>query len=341
MNEHPSLETATSGSIRFNTDSSKLEIYNGEAWWEIDSTSPEQQTGGGRGLFGGGCTSPGGTDDRHVNTIDIINIATTGNATNFGDLYERRDFVNSFASRTRGFWAGGADPGTVGKNELDFVTIASEGNATDFGNLQSSARTAGGISDRTRGIIPNAGGGNVIEYITMSTTGGIIDFGFTSTTAVSAGAVSSPTRGVMGGGDSPAYTNVIQYLTISTLGNTADFGDLTQIRGYLCGASSATRGLFAGGITPTPSPARVNTIDFITIASLGDAIDFGDLAEASRGIGGVSDCKRAVFANGDPGFSGDIDFVTIATTGNGIDFGDQFQTRRGMGGCSNAHGGLG
>ena len=54
MNEHPSLETATSGSIRFNTDSSKLEIYNGEAWFEIDSTSPEQQTGGTRGLFGGG-----------------------------------------------------------------------------------------------------------------------------------------------------------------------------------------------------------------------------------------------------------------------------------------------
>ena len=46
MNEHPSLETATSGSIRFNTDSSKLEIYNGEAWWDIDATSQESQTGG-------------------------------------------------------------------------------------------------------------------------------------------------------------------------------------------------------------------------------------------------------------------------------------------------------
>ena len=39
------------GSIRFNTDSSKLEIYNGEQWWEIDSTSPELQTGGTRGLY--------------------------------------------------------------------------------------------------------------------------------------------------------------------------------------------------------------------------------------------------------------------------------------------------
>ena len=48
--------TVPAGSIRFNTDSSKLEIYNGEAWWEIDATSPELQTGGTRGLVAGGYT---------------------------------------------------------------------------------------------------------------------------------------------------------------------------------------------------------------------------------------------------------------------------------------------
>ena len=40
-NEYPSLDTAPAGSIRFNTDSNKLEIYNGEQWWNIDATSPE------------------------------------------------------------------------------------------------------------------------------------------------------------------------------------------------------------------------------------------------------------------------------------------------------------
>ena len=40
MKEYQVIGNATSGSIRFNTDSSKLEIYNGEAWWEIDATSP-------------------------------------------------------------------------------------------------------------------------------------------------------------------------------------------------------------------------------------------------------------------------------------------------------------
>ena len=44
--------TVPSGSIRFNTDSLKLEIYNGEAWFEINATSPELHTGGTRGVFG-------------------------------------------------------------------------------------------------------------------------------------------------------------------------------------------------------------------------------------------------------------------------------------------------
>ncbi len=44
MKEYQAIGNAASGSIRFNTDSSKLEIYNGEAWWEIDATSPEEQT---------------------------------------------------------------------------------------------------------------------------------------------------------------------------------------------------------------------------------------------------------------------------------------------------------
>ena len=51
--EQASRDTAPAGSIRFNTDSSKLEIYNGEQWWDIDATSPEFETGTTRGLFGG------------------------------------------------------------------------------------------------------------------------------------------------------------------------------------------------------------------------------------------------------------------------------------------------
>ena len=69
--EYQAIGNPPAGSIRFNTDSSKMEIYNGEAWWEIDATSPFLQTGGTRGLFGGGET-PSLTD-----RIDFINVDTT------------------------------------------------------------------------------------------------------------------------------------------------------------------------------------------------------------------------------------------------------------------------
>ena len=42
------------GALRFNSDSGKLEYYNGEAWWQIDNFSADNATGGARGVFGGG-----------------------------------------------------------------------------------------------------------------------------------------------------------------------------------------------------------------------------------------------------------------------------------------------
>ena len=101
--EYPSLDTAPAGSIRFNTDSSRMEIYNGEQWWNIDSTSPNEQTGGTRALSMGGAT-PSGT----INTIEFANIDTTGNFADFGDLTAARNEGKSCASRTRAIFAGGA-----------------------------------------------------------------------------------------------------------------------------------------------------------------------------------------------------------------------------------------
>ena len=81
MIEHPSLDTPTSGSIRFNTDTSRLELYRGNEWVEIDSTSPEEQIGGARALFGGGATP---SDE--VDTIDFVNIASTTSLSPFTTL---------------------------------------------------------------------------------------------------------------------------------------------------------------------------------------------------------------------------------------------------------------
>ena len=60
--------------------------------------------------------------------------------------------------------------------------------------------------------------------------------------------------------------------------------------------SGATRGVVAGGATPS----KVNTIDFITIETAGNAADFGDLTQARTygAIGQAGSFTRAIFAGG-------------------------------------------
>ena len=51
-------------------------------------------------------------------------------------------------------------------------------------------------------------------------------------------------------------------------------------------ASTEIRGVFYGGNT---GPANVNTIDYVTIASTGNAADFGDAVAAGGRQDGLSD----------------------------------------------------
>ena len=70
---------------------------------------------------------------------------------------------------------------------------------------------------------------------------------------------------------------------MTTLGNTTDFGDLTAARGQsFAGMSSPIRGVFGDSI-----PAG-NTMDYVTIATQGNAVDFGDALVASGNRGGTS-----------------------------------------------------
>ena len=87
-------------------------------------------------------------------------------------------------------------------------------------------------------------------------------------------------------------TNIIDYITIASTGNATDFGDSTQSRYLSTGASSPTRATFAGGFAygndggGTAINGTVNIIDAVTIASTGNATDFGDLTSAENTAGG-------------------------------------------------------
>ena len=129
-------------------------------------------------------------------------------------------------------------------------------------------------------------------------------------------------RGVFGGGY--PYNNIMEYITIATTGNVTDFGDLTHSNSnYIGSYSGGGIGCYFGG-THGSAPTDSNVIQYITIASVGNAIDFGDLTTTLYGGGGLSDGSRGVkFGGGSPANGSNvIDYVTIATPGNAIDFGD-------------------
>jgi hypothetical protein len=325
------------GALRFNTDSNKLELFDGNQWTEIVATSPEAQTGGTRGINSN--ANPGNA------TIEYINIDSTGNAIDFGDRTVGAEAgQNACSSRTRALIGGGEVPGG-NTNVIDYVTIATTGNAQDFGDL-TVGRGAGpaSVSNSTRGIW--AGGRtptaqDIIDYITIAQTGNAIDFGNLSAARIWMTGCGSQTRGLFIGGGEPGYVNTIEHITISTLGNAADFGDTTYAAQVMSSASNSIRGIVSGGQAVSgPTTVSVDNINYMTIATLGDAIDFGDLTNIKRGAGGMSSKTRAVFAAGsDPAASTIIDYVQIMSTGNAIDFGDATNTRF-SGGTSNGHGGL-
>jgi len=95
------------------------------------------------------------------------------------------------------------------------------------------------------------------------------------------------------------------------------------------------RGIFGGGRVSS----RVNTIDYVSIASTGDAQDFGDLTLARQiSPSLISSSTRTVFAAGlsaSVTYAITIDYVTIASTGNATDFGDLSVGRYNAAACSN------
>ena len=291
-------------------------------------TGPTEQRGRGRGVFGGGGTSP-----LSSNTIDYVQISTQGNAIDFGDLTQARRMPSSCSSSTRGLWGGGYDPTSY--NIIDYITIATTSNALDFGDLTAARLGLTACSNSTRGLFAAGFSSNIIDYVTIASTGNAIDFGDVVNLSTNQPAsCSSSTRGVFAGGTSPT-TNVIEYVTILTTGNALDFGDLTVDRGGSpSGCSSPIRGIFAGGAAPS------SLIDYITIASTGNTITFGNLTVARRNSAGCSNSIRGVFGGSDNPSSNTIDFITIASTGNAQDFGD-LTSNRGGAACSDSHGGLG
>ena len=125
-------------------------------------------------------------------------------------------------------------------------------------------------------------------------------------------------RALYGGGFNPGYSTLIQQFQIESSGNSTDFGDLSVARGEMGAIATPTRMVFLAG----NAPANGDKMDFVTIASQGNAANFGDFSgttQRSTGVGG--NATRGVFTEGTVDING-MEYITPSSTGNTITFGD-------------------
>ena len=344
------------GSIRYNYDTKNLEYYRGHTigWSQFELIDPElgggtgSNTGAGtRGLIMGGFGSPDNTREE----IEFITISTLGDTQDFGDLLQgSQSATGGLGSRTNAFYAGGSQvPAAL--DTIQKITVASTGNAVDYGDLTAGARASGGgVSNQTRAIYAGGNLGSpatdIIEYFSMMQSGNSVDFGDLSAAQEGLeGSVNSSTRGLIHGVGSYGG-DTIEFVTMASTGNTTDFGNLLLGVGDSAGGGNSTRGIIAGGLSPSLSPqTQTDVIQFVTIATLGNAQDFGDLTQNRNGMNAMSSPTRMVIAGGSifPGHFNIMDKIEILTTGNAVDFGDitgdsgeVFHSNA----VSNGHGGL-
>ncbi len=214
------------------------------------------------------------------------------------------------------------------------VTGLTNGSAVTFTVQAQNAIGFGKASDASSSVTPavpvialnfggdtSSGSVNVIDKIDITTLGNASDFGdLTSASSRNAGVASSTRAVCFIGFDGSSVVNNISYKEFSSSGNMSDFGDLTQAKFNGSAASNATRGIHFAGDSNL-------VIDYITIASAGNATDFGDAngdGEAKSTSSAASPTRMVIFG-GDlstPGRSDQIGYLTIGSTGNQNDFGD-------------------
>ena len=105
-----------------------------------------------RGVIFGGYTSQ--SPEVTTNRIDMVTIATTGTATDFGDIPTAKAYGAACSNSIRGVHCVGGYPGT--DNSMSYVTIQTTGNAQDFGDLPTGE--TGGDSSENNNFSDSHGG---------------------------------------------------------------------------------------------------------------------------------------------------------------------------------------
>ena len=355
INERPSKPKP--GQLYYNYDFKTIEFHDGYGWRQVDNT-----TRSGRAVFFGGYLGTTGTTQ--TKSMDLITIPTLGNSVYFGDLGTVRNDTQGCSDGTRGLSAGGYSSAAGGRiTDTEYITLASAGNSIQFGDLDEERNGLGGCSSSTRGLfaggVTNATGvpsTSRIDYFQISTLGTALEFGQLTSSRTVSGGLPSSTRAVWGGGSTrdggtvTAAITKMDYSTFASKGNATEFGDDILPRQTGNGCSSGTRGVFAGGYaspnfyTSPASREMARKMSFVTIASTGNAIEFGELSAIRTYVGSNSTKTRGIWTGGSnyPAHYDDIEYIEFSSLGNTLDFGNLHSSKGYMtGSASDSHGGLG
>ena len=324
------------GMVYYNKDFKTIEFWDGNFWKQVDNTTRR-----GRGILAGGYDPVASASNQ--DHIGFINIASEGNALDFGNLISGRQ-TRAASSSTRGLIGCGYISPT-GTNIIEYITMASAGNGIDFGDATIQRRNHAMLSSSTRAIM---GGGespsqtNVMDYVEIATLGNALDFGDLNGNRVAGGGMASPVRGIIHGNEltTTSQSDEVEMITIASKGNSVRFGSMDDSRRNCGSVSNGIRGLVAGGNNGTE---RISLISFCTMASEGDFVSFGDLSGGARDSGtGMCNSVRAIFTAGYPDHTIPLESINFASGGQAVTFGfDTIERGQSAGYCSDSHGGLG
>ena len=261
-------------------------------------------SGGGRGMFQGGDTSiDSGSTFPYANKMWYITIASTGDASTGTDMPTYSYGGSTITGHAFNNEGGGSNGVTGiiasdGYNQTFYNTIASTAAASVGGTLTATYSSSGGEGGSTYmfhiGASKTTDG---IEYLSYSTPGNnAAAWGDLTVSGSYRKGCSSESRtitwGYYGAGNASPITDAMEYWNNTSTGNAAVFGNGI---GPTCATNSTTFGKYSGfamsngtrgerwsgwAITYTPSAGNCNymgdmNVDFVTIASTGNAADSG------------------------------------------------------------------
>ena len=323
INDRP--EVPVEGTVRFNKDLNTLEFYNGVDWrqFTVNGASTRGLVIGGykpgathkrvetfnistRGNatffgtpsianayetagFGSKTRAFNATDGSYTKQIDYFILASQSNGIDFGELTGTYGYGSALSSQTRGIVHAGYGHPSPGANlaTLDYIEMATVGNAIGFGNLTRINNTVAGFASPTRGIFAGGSGSpaptTTVDTVIIASKADAVEWGEISYLYGSKGA-SNTVRGIL------SNAGGLESYQISTGGNSVDFGHRSRDSHQDNCCASSTRVVMAGGSDVSGGGnVFLNIIEYVTIATLGNAEDFGDLSEVNRSGAGGSD----------------------------------------------------